>query len=154
MPEILQSFEVALPAETVWGLFQDVRGIVACVPGAELDEVLDGNRYRGRLRVKLGALSIQFEGEARITALDPGGKRATIEAQGSDQRGSRASAEVSYTLTDVGSRTRVEVTATYRLQGTIAQFGRSAIIDEVAARLTREFVECLHGRVRAHGQGS
>jgi carbon monoxide dehydrogenase subunit G len=150
VPEVVQAFDVELPADAVWALFQDVPNVARCVPRAQLTDVLGGDTYRGRLRVKLGALAVEFEGEARVAALDEAARSATIEADGSDRHGSRAAAQVTYTLTDQGPRTRVEVVATYRLQGTVAQFGRGAIIEEVAGRLTREFVECLHRRFEEH----
>jgi uncharacterized protein len=148
VPEIAESFEVEHPVDRVWSAFQDVPHVASCIPGAVLGEDLGGGTYRGTLSVKLGAMQVRFEGTATVTAADEDVKQGTIEGNGVDRRGgSRGSGALSYRLTGVEDRTRVDITASYRLQGPIAQFGRTGIIEQVARSMTRSFAGCVRDQL-------
>ena len=132
MPQIVQDFTVDQPVEIVWDFFQDVPEVAACMPGVELLDTVGDNAYKGRLKVKLGPISAQFEGEAKIENLSEADRTGTISAKGADrQGGSRASAKVNYSLTSlVATETRVQVVADITLQGAMAQFGRTGLISK------------------------
>ena len=57
MPEGTVVFDVNAPLERVWAFLSDMRKVGACVPGVQSVEVLDANRARWNLRVKIGPLS-------------------------------------------------------------------------------------------------
>lgn len=144
MPQIDESFEVKQPIDRVWSLFQDISQVVGCMPGAELHDQVDERTYRGRLRMKVGPISADFEGQARIVSIDEASRTGRIEGKGVDRRGgNRGSGTVTYTLSSSGKGTRVELGVNYQLQGRIAQFGRTGVMREISATLTREFAECL-----------
>lgn len=150
MPVITQEFEVQRPATAVWDLFQDVPNVVACMPGAELTGTTGPEKYRGRLSVKLGPVSASFEGEASVEQIDPSGLSAVIRGKGIDKRGgSRGAAIVSYRLLPVGAATKVAVDADVTLQGRLAQFGRTGLLEEVSKALTADFVACLERKLGA-----
>jgi carbon monoxide dehydrogenase subunit G len=150
MAEIRQTFEVGAPPPVVWAFFQDAPRVAPCMPGAELLEVEDADTFRGKLRVKVGPITAEFEGHAKVVERDEAAHRSGIEASGVDRRGgSRGSATITYELSPAGDGTRVELVAEYRLQGAMAQFGRTGLIQEMSARLTREFADCLQQRLEA-----
>jgi len=60
MPEGTVSFEVAAPIDRVWAFLSDMRRVGGCVPGVQSVEVLDANRARWNLKVKIGPLSREF----------------------------------------------------------------------------------------------
>jgi len=60
VPEGTVSFEVAAPVDRVWAFLSDMRRVGGCVPGVQSVEVLDANRARWNLRVKIGPLSQEF----------------------------------------------------------------------------------------------
>ena len=62
--QIVNEFTVNRPIEEAWPIICDVERIAPCLPGAQLEEV-EGEVYRGRVKVKLGAVATQFKGEAR-----------------------------------------------------------------------------------------
>jgi len=151
MAEITQTFDVSAPTPIVWAALQDVPALVPCMPGAALLQV-DGDTYIGRLRVKVGPIAAEFEGTARVVERDEARHRARIEASGVDRRGgNRGSASVEYQLSPVDAGTRVALLADYRLRGPMAQFGRTGLIADMSAKLTREFAECLRHRL---GEGT
>lgn len=150
MPKINQSFEVDQSIETVWSFFGDVPQLVDCMPGVELLEDLGDGSFKGKMKVKVGPITANFLGEATITESDDSRHVGAISAQGADrQGGSRASAKVRYSLTPVGSGTSVDIVADISLQGAMARFGRTGIIEEVSSRLTREFADCIGNKLSA-----
>jgi carbon monoxide dehydrogenase subunit G len=150
MPQIKESFTVKQPVAVVWAFFQDVTTVAQCMPGVEILDAVDDKTYNGKMKVKLGPISAQFQGTATIEELDEAAHTGLISAKGADrQGGSRASAKVEYLLTDGGSSTEVNITADVTLQGSMAQFGRTGLIQEVSSQLTKEFASCIEGKLGA-----
>ena len=147
--QITKDFEVARPLATVWDLFQDVPQIAQCLPGAELTEDRGDGTYSGRLSVKLGPMSADFDGVATVKS-DPASHTGTVEGKGADRRGgSRGQVKVTYELTPTDSGTAVSVDADVHLSGAAAQFGRVGLINEMSGRLINEFVDCLEAKLGA-----
>jgi carbon monoxide dehydrogenase subunit G len=149
--EIKQRFIVQHTPRRVWDALADAPFAVQCLPGAELDEASpDGRSYTGRMRVKLGPLSAAFAGDA-VVDRDAAAQTGTIEWTGIDGRSnSRAKAHMVYTVRpEEGGAAAVEIVAEIGLSGALAQFGRSGIVNDVAARLTRMFAGNLQTRLNA-----
>ncbi len=150
--KITHEFQVHRPTSTVWDFFQDVPEVAACLPGAELLSDEGDGLYKGRVSVKLGALSATFDGSAKV-AVDPATHTGTIDGKGSDNRGgSRGSVKVTYRLVPEGEATTVTVEADITLSGAAARFGRSGIITEMNNRLIGEFVACVEAKLAAQTQ--
>ncbi len=150
MPLIVQKFDVRRPLPEVWDLFQDVPHVVSCMSGAELTEELGPNEFRGRLSVKLGPVSASFDGEATLEEVDAVSHRAVIRGKGIDRRGgSRGAAVITYELTAADGSTTVDLSADVTLQGRLAQFGRTGLLEEVSKTLTADFVGCLEAKLAA-----
>jgi carbon-monoxide dehydrogenase small subunit len=145
--EIERAFTIARPPDEVWAFFDDIAAVVSCLPGAALTGPTDGDRITGRMAVKLGPITTDFSGEARLTR-DAARRRGTIAGSGRDRlTGSRAAADVDYQLHAADGGTRVEVTVRAMLAGALAQFGRSGIVDDLATRLTETFARNLERRL-------
>ena len=150
MPQITETFTVARPPAVVWAYLQDIPAVVTCLPGLELLESPQENVYRGRLKVRLGAVSAGFEGEARIVASDPAAFECRLQGKGVDRKGgSRANAEFAYSLFAVAGGTQVTVNADINLTGPLAQMGRTGILNDVAHEMTGEFARNLEARLAA-----
>ena len=151
MPQIKESFTVEQPIGVVWTFFQDVPTVAQCMPGVELLDAVNDDTYNGKMKVKLGPISAQFQGTATIESLDETAKTGSISAKGADrQGGSRASAKVQYSLGDSGGgMTSVDIVADIVLQGSMAQFGRTGLIQEVSSQLTKEFASCIESKLGA-----
>jgi carbon monoxide dehydrogenase subunit G len=140
--ELDHEFTVPVPAEEAWPVLLDVERIAPCMPGATLDSV-DGDEFTGRLKVRLGAMTITYRGSARIAARDEDARTVTIEGTGKEARGSgTASATVQAQLHDEGARTRVTVHTKLNVTGRPAQFGRN-ILAEVGGKLISRFADNL-----------
>jgi carbon monoxide dehydrogenase subunit G len=139
--QIQNSFAVPVEPVTAWRLLLDVPRMARCMPGASLTEARDDRSYAGNVVVKLGPVRLTFAGEARITELDEAGRRAKVEAKGSDTKGrGSAQAKLDFVLVAESTGTRVDVTTDLQLTGSVAQYGRGAgLIKEVANQLVGEF---------------
>jgi carbon monoxide dehydrogenase subunit G len=135
-------FRVDVPVEEAWRVLLDVERIAPCMPGAQLQEV-EGDEYRGIVKVKVGPITAQYKGVARITESDETNHRAVIRAEGRDTRGQgNASATATAVLQPDGDGTRVSIDSDVTITGKVAQFGRGVIAD-VSAKLLDQFVACL-----------
>ena len=138
-------FTVAYPPERVFDMFGDVTRIAACLPGASLVAVPTPERVEGVIRVKLGPISANFHGAARIER-NSENLSGRIVGAGSDQRSrSSTQGEIRYHLVPVeqGTATRVELSIGYSLRGMLAQIAREGLVRDLAARLTAEFARNL-----------
>ena len=140
--EIADSFRVSTPIDDTWKVLLDIEGIAPCMPGAQLQEV-DGDEYRGVVKVKVGPITAQYKGTATLAEVDEAAHRILIDAAGRDTRGQgNAKATIVVTMTEDGDGTRVEVVTDLAITGKVAQFGRG-VLDDVSAKLLRQFVENL-----------
>src|SRR5580700_11424313 len=85
--EFDNSFDVPLPVEDAWKVLMDIRRIAPCMPGAELNEVIDEHTYKGRIAVRLGPVALTFAGTVRFEEIDDANHKARVAAQGSDAKG-------------------------------------------------------------------
>jgi len=144
--KIEDRFRVDLPVEEAWRVLLDIERIAPCMPGAELQEV-EGDAYRGVVKVKVGPITAQYKGTARLVEADADARRAVIEAQGRDTRGQgNASATITMSLSPDGSGTEVSIDNDVTITGKVAQFGRGVMAD-VSSKLLAQFVECLEATV-------
>jgi uncharacterized protein len=150
--ELEHSFTVPVPADQAWDVLLDVERVAPCMPGATLDSV-EGDEIKGRIKVKLGPVSMIYAGTAQITERDPDAGVVTLEASGKETRGAgTAAATIRSELHDQGGQTEVTVHTSLNVTGRPAQFGRGMMAD-VSAKLIGVFASNLAGML-ATGNGS
>jgi uncharacterized protein len=144
---IKSDFEVAEPVEKVWQFFENIPQVASCLPGAELTDDLGGEKYKGKVAIRMGPVRLQFAGTADITERDEQAKRVVVNAAGADERGrGQASMVVTATLTRAGRGTKVDVTQDLQLSGAAAQYGRG-MINDVTTVLMRDFSANMQDRI-------
>ena len=144
---IKNEFQVAAPIDKVWQFFGDIPQVAACLPGTELTDDLGGDKYEGRVAVRMGPVRLQFAGKADITERDEAAKRVVVNASGAEEKGrGQASMVVTATLAPAGRGTKVGVAQDLQLSGAAAQYGRGMISD-VSAVLMRDFSVNLADRI-------
>src|SRR4029079_14159040 len=122
------------------------------MPGAQLQEI-EGDEYRGVVKVKVGPITAQYKGAARIIEADEDAGRIILKGEGRDTRGQgNASATVTVLLAADGAGTQVSVDTDLNVTGKVAQFGRGVMAD-VSSKLLGQFVSCLESNVLS-GDGS
>jgi carbon monoxide dehydrogenase subunit G len=142
--ELDNSFTVPVSPDRAWDVLLDVERIAPCMPGATVDE-FDGEVITGRIKVKVGPVSLTYRGTAKFTERDPEAHLVVVEASGKEMRGSgTASATVRASLEpgDADDSTRVSIHTTMNVTGRPAQFGRG-VIAEVGGKLVDQFAQNL-----------
>lgn len=145
--ELVNEFTVKAPIKEAWDILTDVERIAPCMPGAQLTEI-EGDTYRGFVKVKVGPITAQFKGEAQFVERDEEHHKAVLKASGRDTGGKgNASALITAQLEAEGAdSTHVAVTTDLTITGKVAQFGRGALAD-VSSKLINQFVEQLETTV-------
>ena len=141
--ELEHRFTVPVPVAEAWDVLLDVERIAPCMPGATVDS-FDGETIVGKVKVKVGPIQVTYAGTARFSEKDEAARRAVIEANAKEARGSgTAAATITAVLTDSGgSSTDVIVTTDLAITGKPAQFGRG-VMAEVGNKLLGRFADCL-----------
>ncbi len=141
--ELEHQFTVPVPVGQAWDVLLDVERIAPCMPGATVDS-FDGETIVGKVKVKVGPIQVTYAGTAKFTDQDASARRAVIEANAKEARGTgTAVATITAVLTEHGgSSTAVTVTTDLSITGKPAQFGRGVLV-EVGNKILGRFADCL-----------
>jgi carbon monoxide dehydrogenase subunit G len=140
--KIEDSFRVDVPVDEAWKVLLDLERIAPCLPGAQLTEV-EGDEYRGTVKIKVGPITAQYKGVAKIEEADEANHKVVLQAEGRDTRGQgNASATVTATLVPEEGGTTVNIDTDLNITGKVAQFGRGVMAD-VSSKLLGQFADNL-----------
>ncbi len=136
---VKSGFNVDFPAVKVWEFMSDLKAVAACLPGAVI-ESQEGNEVKGRIAIKFGPMNAAFKGAATLER-DEADMSAVLRGAGQDSLSqSRAKGDVGYRVTSVADdRARVDVDLLYSLQGPLAQFSRSGLVQDFVKRMIADF---------------
>src|ERR1035441_3316766 len=152
--QIENSFAVKAPPDRVYEFLLDVNNVVSCVPGAELSEVVDPNTFTGKVRIKVGPVTVSYNGTARITSRDAETRTATLEAEGRETTGSgSAQATTVMAVAAEGEGSMVTLTTDFTVVGRVAQFGRG-IMEDVSRHLVGQAAACIQSKLEAPPPGA
>jgi carbon monoxide dehydrogenase subunit G len=150
--DLTHRFSVPTGVAEAWDAFNDLEGLAPCFPGATITSV-DGDEFSGSVKIKLGPISLMYNGSGRYIERNDADRRVVIEARGKDKRGNgTATATVTASFAESGAQTDVEVLTDLVITGKPAQFGRG-VISDVSDKLLDQFVSCVSGRF-ADGPGA
>lgn len=145
--ELINEFTVLAPIERAWSVLIDLETIAPCLPGAQLQEI-EGDEYRGIVKVKVGPITAQYKGKATFVEKDEAERRVVLRADGRDTRGQgNASALITAELVaTTPDSTTVKVSTDLTVTGKVAQFGRGVMAD-ISAKLMDQFAANLSALV-------
>jgi carbon monoxide dehydrogenase subunit G len=147
--EIEETFEVAAPVEAVWRFLMDPRQVVTCMPGAELEQVVDERTFLGAVKVKVGAITTRYQGRIRLADVDEARRSVRMLAEGRETGGGTAKGSIAAHLDALeGGATRVVTAASIDLTGRVMQMGRG-MIQGVSHQLFLQFVESARRRLES-----
>lgn len=147
--QLENSFEVGAPPDRVFAFLLDVNRVVGCVPGAELAEVVDPTTFKGKVKIKVGPITVAYNGTARITDRDDTHRSATLIAEGRETTGpgsARANAKMS--VDPAGEGSMVKIVTEYNVAGRVAQFGRG-VMEDVSRRIVNDMAACIKSNLEA-----
>ena len=147
--DLNHKFTVEVPVEDAWRILTDVERIAPCLPGAQLQEI-EGDTYRGAVKVKVGPIQAQFKGQASFVERDDVAHKVVLKGEGRDIGGKgNASALITAELTSLTeTSTSVTVNTDLSVTGKVAQFGRGAMAD-ISDKLLAQFVVNLNEMIAA-----
>ena len=147
--DLNHEFAVNVPIDQAWQILTDLERIAPCLPGAQLTEI-EGDTYRGQVKIKVGSILAQFKGQASFVSRDDNAHKATLKGEGRDTTGKgNASAMITAELTSITpTSTKCTVHTDLSISGKVAQFGRGALAD-VSDKLLAQFSENLNQLIAA-----
>lgn len=144
------------PIDQVWNFLMDLPSVAKCVPGVESVEALDNERYRGTLKVKVGPISLNLQGDAYITERDDANHRASMRLDAADKRaGGAVKGIASMTVREIPGptpTTELLLDTDAQVMGRIGEFGQP-IIRRKAEQTMNEFAENLRRTIQARFGG-
>jgi len=151
--DLHHEFTVPVPAADAWKILTDLERLAPCLPGAQLTEI-EGDIYRGQVKIKVGPILAQFKGQASFVSRDDANFLASLKAEGRDTGGKgNASATITARLEPVSaSSAKCTVDTQLNISGKVAQFGRGALAD-VSDKLLLQFVDNLNKLIASQPTG-
>ncbi len=151
--QIQETVDLPFNVDQVWQLMVDLPAVARCLPGATVNEMV-GDRVNGTVSVKFGPMKASFDGHATLDK-DDANRLATLAGTGRDRLSqSQANGRVSYRIEATSPQsTRVHINMEYTLQGPLAQFSRSGMVQEFVRRLIQDFAKNV-SHVLAHPESA
>lgn len=147
--DIQETFQVGAPIDEVWRFLLDPHRVVVCMPGAELEEVVDERTFLGNIKVKVGPITTSYKGRVQFTQVDQAAYTVQMTAEGREGGGGMAKGSMLSRLQALpDGQTEVVVEAGVDISGRIMQFSRG-MIQEVNHQLFQQFVACAKERLEA-----
>jgi carbon monoxide dehydrogenase subunit G len=148
--QIENSFQVGAPPDRVYAFLLDVNRVVGCVPGAELSEVVDPNTFKGKVKIKVGPVTVAYAGTARIVDKDDASRTATLSGEGRETTGpGNAKAQATMRVLEDGGGSRVDISTDFTVAGRVAQFGRG-LMEDVSKSLVAQMADCIKTNLEAN----
>ena len=145
--DIQETFSVKAPIDLVWRFLLDPQQVAPCMPGAELDEVIDDRTFHGNVKIKVGAITTRYKGKVHLTTVDEAGRRIEMTAEGRETGGGTAKGTmVAEMRTLPDGQTEVVSRANVDLTGKIMQVGRG-MIQGVSHQLFLQFVSAVQSHL-------
>jgi carbon monoxide dehydrogenase subunit G len=146
---IQNQFDVPIAPQDAWAFLMNIPATVPCFPGAELVEQIDGHNYKGRVTVKLGPVSMIFNGKLRVENADEAAHAGSVNASWTEAKGrGNATSVTRFTMQECETGTRVDLDTDVQLAGQVAQYGRgTGMIADISAQLVSKFADNLRARL-------
>lgn len=150
---ITQSFDIAQPVDQVWGFFDDIPLVAACIPGADLTNKVSDDEYQGDVVISAGPVKLEFAGTVIVKTRDNAKKVIVLDAAGADKKGrGAANAALTVGLQPMGGSTRVNMSMELQISGAAAQYGRG-LVQDVTGVLINQTAGSMQLRMDAIAKG-
>ena len=142
-----EEFAVHAPIDAVWRFVMDPQQVVACMPGAALESVVDDRTFLGSVKVKIGAITTAYKGRVQFTEVNEQAYTMRMAADGRETGGGMAKGTMSSRLRALpDGQTEIVAEASVDLTGRIVQVGRG-MIQGVAHQLFEQFAASVKARL-------
>jgi carbon monoxide dehydrogenase subunit G len=148
--QLKNQFTVPLAPRDAWIFLMNIQEVAPCFPGVELTEYIDENHQKGRIKVKLGPVSMIFAGTVQFKMKDEQNLRAEVSANWREEKGrGSAQSDIMFQLLACDQGTQVSIESDVQLAGQVAQYGRGVgMIAEISEQLISQFAKNLEQKAR------
>jgi carbon monoxide dehydrogenase subunit G len=147
--EIQEKFEIDAPVDLVWQFLFNPESVVTCLPGASLTEVVDARNFKGKVKIKLGAITAAYKCKIKFADVDAERHVLVVTGEGKDPSGGTAKAKVTLSLNALESgSTEMTTDARIDLTGKVMQVG-GGMIKGVSKQLFQQFSKNVKLRLEA-----
>ena len=147
--QLENSFVIQAPPDRVFAYLLDPHNVVGCVPGAELTEEVDAVTFKGKVKIKVGPITVAYSGTGRLVDRNDAQRTATLEGEGRETTGPGSGrGKATMSVLPEGDGSRVAVVTEFTLTGRVAQFGRG-VIEDVSKRMVRTVADCIQANLQA-----
>lgn len=146
-------FTVGESIEQTWQALMDVERVAACLPGARIEPVGEDGSYRGALKLKVGPVTMAYEGTVRLEDVDDTSRSLSYHAAAREANGAGGAAatiRARLAAEDGDARTRLDIETDLNVTGRAAQFGRG-ISQSVATKMLGAFADGLERMIEQGG---
>jgi aerobic carbon-monoxide dehydrogenase small subunit len=147
--KLSRSVTISASADKAWPVLRDVRSVAASIPGASVDHQSADGIASGKVVVSMGPIRAKFAGHAK-TQFDDDTRTGHVRGSGRDSLSrSLLQGALDFSLAERDDETStLKIDMVYKLKGPLAQFGRPALVEEIADRLLKETAEAISARAR------
>jgi carbon monoxide dehydrogenase subunit G len=151
--KLQNEFTVHVPLERAWETLLDIERVAGFLPGAKIEPASDDGVFHGSMKVKVGPMTVNYQGTAKLASVDEQAHVADIEVRAKEAKGQgTAAAVIRNSLVHENGATRVIAETDLQVTGRQAQFGR-AIMQDVASRMLGDFAKRFEAYL-AEGDGA
>ena len=123
--ELHHTFTTGKSPDEGYASILDLEHVVTCVEGGHVLEAISPTSVRAEIKVKMGAMSLSYNGTVEILEQDDAARRAVMRVKSREVGGQGfANATVVFTLTDGGGT----IDTTAQITGKAASMGEGVIV--------------------------
>jgi carbon monoxide dehydrogenase subunit G len=130
MVELDHPFTMSKPVDENWQTILDLERLVPCVEGGSVTERTGPDSVKAQIKVKMGAMSMDFVGTVTVKEKDEANHRAVMEVSSREVGGQgHANANVTFTLNDGGGTVHTAA----QITGKAASMGEGVVMSVLDA---------------------
>ena len=132
-------FSTTKPVEETWQAILDLERLIPCVEGGRVIEKTGAESVKAEIKVKMGAMSLNYAGTVEVAEQDPAAHRALLKVSSRETGGQGfANADVEFSLADGGGTIHTAA----QISGKAASMGEGVMVTVLDA-LIKDFAEKL-----------
>jgi carbon-monoxide dehydrogenase small subunit len=139
-----REIKLDLSSKKLWEIISDLPTVASCIPGMSLQNVGDDGTVTGRLTVAVGPIRASFSGKGYVN-FDSSTKSGELYGAGIDRlTRSKILAKLFFRIKQRDEKySNLSLNVTYDLRGPLSQFGRKALVEEIADNLLRDITKSI-----------
>ncbi|ETW96728.1 MAG: hypothetical protein ETSY1_25460 [Candidatus Entotheonella factor] len=124
-----QTCTITASRPEVWEFLMNMENVAACLQGVRKFEAIDEDNYEGILRIKVGPVSISFQGTVVVETRDREQWLGVVRAEAKDRKiGGGVTANLNMSLAEKSpEETEMNIVLDTHLLGKIGEFGQPLI---------------------------